>query len=121
MLIAEKPPLDEELLAHYGIKGMRWGRRKAELPVAPKPPRKKWSTKKKVAVGAAVVAGYAFTVGYLRERGQVKPKFDRKNIRASLKRTANAMKPDNESLGKSFLTKTDVWLQIPVKLLTTSL
>jgi len=24
-----KPPLDDELLIHYGIKGMKWGRRKA--------------------------------------------------------------------------------------------
>lgn len=28
MIIQEKPPLDEDLLKHYGVKGMRWGVRK---------------------------------------------------------------------------------------------
>lgn len=25
MIVAEKPPLDEDLLMHFGVKGMRWG------------------------------------------------------------------------------------------------
>ena len=29
--IITKPPLDEETLMHYGVKGMRWGQRKREL------------------------------------------------------------------------------------------
>lgn len=28
MIIEEKPPLDEALLIHYGIRGMKWGMRK---------------------------------------------------------------------------------------------
>lgn len=32
MIVAEKPPLNEDLLMHYGIKGMKWGTRKSELP-----------------------------------------------------------------------------------------
>lgn len=30
MIDAEKPPLDDDLLMHFGIKGMKWGQRKAE-------------------------------------------------------------------------------------------
>lgn len=44
-------------LAHYGVKGMRWGVRNDDEPSGNKKAKNKWSTKKKVAVGAAVVAG----------------------------------------------------------------
>lgn len=30
MITAEKPPLDADLLIHYGIKGMKWGFRKSK-------------------------------------------------------------------------------------------
>lgn len=30
MIVEEKPPLDEALLIHYGIKGMKWGARKGK-------------------------------------------------------------------------------------------
>lgn len=30
MITAEKPPLDADLLVHYGIKGMKWGLRKSK-------------------------------------------------------------------------------------------
>lgn len=30
MITTEKPPLDADLLVHYGIKGMRWGLRKSK-------------------------------------------------------------------------------------------
>lgn len=32
MITDEKPPLDEDLLMHFGIRGMRWGVRKHDLP-----------------------------------------------------------------------------------------
>lgn len=32
MLHSDKPPLDEDLLIHYGVKGMRWGHRSADHP-----------------------------------------------------------------------------------------
>lgn len=66
MLIAEKPPLDEDLLAHYGIKGMKWGMRKAkEVASAPaRRIREKGYDPKKVAKTAAVVGA----VGYLATR-----------------------------------------------------
>jgi hypothetical protein len=31
VIIAEKPPLDEALLIHYGVKGMRWGQRSTRI------------------------------------------------------------------------------------------
>lgn len=34
MIIVEKPPLDDELLSHFGVKGMRWGVRKAAQKAA---------------------------------------------------------------------------------------
>lgn len=34
MHIEEKPPLDDELLAHFGVKGMRWGVKKAAQKAA---------------------------------------------------------------------------------------
>lgn len=61
---AEKPPLRAVYVAHAGVKGMKWGVRKAEdrrgifkqtrtnIGVA----RKATSSKKKVAIGAAAVA-----------------------------------------------------------------
>lgn len=31
MIVDEKPPLDEDLLAHFGVKGMHWGARKGKI------------------------------------------------------------------------------------------
>lgn len=33
MLVDEKPPLDEDLLLHYGIPGMKWGQRHDYIPI----------------------------------------------------------------------------------------
>ena len=38
MLVDEKPPLDEDLLLHYGIPGMKWGQRKAPDPLVGRRP-----------------------------------------------------------------------------------
>lgn len=37
MIVAEKPPLTEDLLVHYGIPGMKWGRRKPPDPLIGRP------------------------------------------------------------------------------------
>lgn len=67
MIAAEKPPLGEAYLEHFGVKGMKWGQRKAkELS---KPP----STAKKVAarVGAVLLAlgSVAFVTGIIVKTG----------------------------------------------------
>lgn len=36
MITADKPPLDEDLLVHFGILGMKWGSRKNDHPGASK-------------------------------------------------------------------------------------
>jgi hypothetical protein len=70
-LLAEKPPLDDDLLMHFGVKGMRWGHRKARddeggggaRRSAPKPPMSEGKkTAIKVAVGVGVAAGAYFLV-----------------------------------------------------------
>lgn len=61
-------PEDVDFLAHYGVKGMRWGKRKAQTRADPASPegqaeaaRRKAITKK-VAIGAAVVAAAGIAV-----------------------------------------------------------
>jgi hypothetical protein len=74
MITAEKPTLDEELLMHFGIRGMKWGVRK-QKPSGGSSSKKGMSTKKKVAIaagGLAVVAGVAATAYLLKTRGGVK-------------------------------------------------
>lgn len=43
----------DDFLIHYGVKGMKWGVRREHQP---------WSTKKKILVGAAAVAGLSLAV-----------------------------------------------------------
>jgi len=75
ILGAEKPPLDDELLIHFGIKGMRWGVRK-ERRSGRSGSSKPMSTRKKVAIGVATgvaIAGGAVAAAYLlKTRGEVK-------------------------------------------------
>lgn len=66
MLVAEKPPLDEDLLVHFGVKGMRWGQRKPDDGTGMSP-----STKKKVVVGVGIAVGVAAGAYLLSKRGTV--------------------------------------------------
>ena len=73
MIVIDKPPLDEDLLVHFGVKGMRWGRRK-DSSSGGSSDKKPMSTKKKVAIGAgvAVAAAGAAAVAYMMSgRGKV--------------------------------------------------
>ena len=63
-----KPPLDEALLEHFGVKGMKWGVRKERTSAEKK------ALAKKVALGVGtllVVAGAAIAVQQLRKKGNV--------------------------------------------------
>lgn len=57
MITDEKPPLDDALLMHFGIPGMKWGHRKSKRSAAE--PRTPLSTTQKVALGSAAVLGTA--------------------------------------------------------------
>lgn len=68
MLVEDKPPLDDELLAHFGIPGMKWGQRKGYIPVGrpggarPAPQSQQsqgHALMKKLAIGGGIVAGVA--------------------------------------------------------------
>lgn len=54
MVDDNKPPLDEALLAHFGVPGMHWGHRKPQAAPVQKP---KKSRAKKIAIGVGVAAG----------------------------------------------------------------
>jgi hypothetical protein len=73
MAVMEKPELNEDLLIHFGIKGMKWGRRR---PRSDEQERKaifkNADRKRKLIVGAAVVGG-ALAIGMLlSKRGRIK-------------------------------------------------
>lgn len=78
MLVDEKPPLDEDLLMHFGVPGMKWGHRKARDSGGSgrsSAPKRKMSTKKKVilaGVGAGIAVGAATTAFILAKRGGVR-------------------------------------------------
>lgn len=98
MLVDEKPALNDDLLIHYGIPGMRWGHRKPQelvgdirrsasnmlpfgsrRPAAPQPAtvrrpasntqRTGMSTGKKVAIGVGIAAGLAAGAYFLSKTG----------------------------------------------------
>jgi len=62
--------LEEDDLAHFGVKGMRWGVRKADTSGGTQQ-KSGMSTKKKVLIGTAVVAGVAATAAILARSGSV--------------------------------------------------
>src|SRR4051794_16711747 len=77
MLVDEKPPLDEDLLMHFGVPGMKWGHRKPRESGSSSgrssAPKQGMSTKKKVAVGVGVgvaVAGAAAAAYFLARSGK---------------------------------------------------
>ena len=61
----------EQALAHFGVKGMRWGVRN-ETTRASTEPKQRMSTKKKVAISAGVIAiGSAITLAILAKNGNL--------------------------------------------------
>lgn len=67
MVVVEKPTLDEDLLMHFGIKGMRWGHRKPQPSATGE--TSGMSTRKKVVIGVSVAAGVAAGAYLLSKRG----------------------------------------------------
>lgn len=75
MIVADKPPLDEDLLMHFGVKGMKWGRRKVRDSTSQSPSSSRntrLTTVKKVALGTALVGGAAASAYLLSRVGGVK-------------------------------------------------
>jgi hypothetical protein len=76
MLVADKPQLNEDLLVHFGVKGMHWGvRRDRETggrSGGAAPTRSKKAIVKKVAIGVGIAAGVAATAYILSKRGGTK-------------------------------------------------
>lgn len=69
MIAADKPPLDGVYLAHFGVKGMRWGHRKPVEEGAPR--RSGLSSKNQKLVTAAFVAGTIAVGAVMLNRGNV--------------------------------------------------
>jgi hypothetical protein len=85
LIVAEKPQLDNDLLVHFGVKGMHWGVRKPEDPLVGNRPQ--MSRAKKVAVGVGVAAA-ATTALYIIAKSGQSPKtaaFSSKSNRAGMK------------------------------------
>jgi hypothetical protein len=68
--------LGEEYIEHFGIKGMKWGQRKATPSTSSgsstTEPKKKIVTGKRVAVGLAVAAGTLYVGAILARRGSTR-------------------------------------------------
>lgn len=60
MIIIDKPPLHGVYLAHFGVKGMKWGQRKAAISEAVKsrmPEQETIARAKGIALGGSVAVG----------------------------------------------------------------
>ena len=114
MIVADKPPLSGVYLAHFGVRGMKWGQRKksSSSSSSGKSGSSKMSpaTKKKFAVGAAVLGGAAVAAIILSRRGRTPVvKIGKVNLRPSTMdklREAQKMKIDNFNKIKPTLGKT---------------
>jgi hypothetical protein len=70
MIHDQKPPLDEALLIHYGVKGMKWGVHHTRPDEAER--RARFSPKaKKIAAGVAVAGGAAAAAYLIAKHGNV--------------------------------------------------
>lgn len=68
MIETEKPPLSGFYIAHYGVRGMRWGQRKRRSTKDSENP--KLSTRQKVAVGLSLTAATFLAASILTRRGR---------------------------------------------------
>lgn len=71
-MIAEKPELNEDLLIHFGVKGMKWGRRRKRPDEAQRGKVFSKANGVKLAKGAAVVAGVVLVAAVLTKSGRTK-------------------------------------------------
>lgn len=71
-MITEKPDINEVYLIHVGVKGMRWGRRKARSDEADRAKVFSKSNAKKAAKGVAVLAGVALVAAVMTKSGRTK-------------------------------------------------
>lgn len=130
MLVDDKPSLDESLLTHFGIPGMKWGHRKPDyIPVgrsgaagvnygsrpnvrsaanpsaAPRsvPQRQGMSTGKKVAIGVGIVGGAAAAAYFLSKTGTrpMAQSMTSRSNRAGLKMTLSVLKNSGKVSVKS--------------------
>lgn len=72
MLHDHKPALDDALLAHYGIKGMKWGKRKQRTPEEQQRISARNKKVAKIAVGVTVAAGAVAVAVILSRNGGIK-------------------------------------------------
>lgn len=68
----ENPPLDENLLIHFGVKGMKWGQRKKRPDESQRASVFNKANAKKVATGAAVAAGVLAVAAVMTKSGRNK-------------------------------------------------
>ena len=91
-------PTREEALAHFGVKGMRWGVRNAPLSVSSDTPKRKISNKKKVAIGAGVLAvGTVVTLSVLAKQGNLPIKDISMSLPSKTKNLADVLDLDQKS------------------------
>lgn len=113
-MLVESPPLRGVYLAHFGVKGMKWGRRKSSFSNSSSSSSKKNEPKmtnaKKFAIGTAVLGGAAVAAIILSRRGQIPAvrigKANLKQTTMNRLREANKMKLDNFNKIKPTLGKT---------------
>ena len=88
----------DQALAHFGVKGMRWGVRNETSSVS-REPKKGISTKKKVAIGVGVLAvGTAVSLAVLGKHGNLPIKDISKSV--SLKKSSSAVKVSRQTVDR---------------------